>query len=104
MHAHKYKPTHSLYHCLKYHYLHKCLFNQDMVLYAQPVLQCADCLISHPVLFQRRKLFVFFDMAYQGFASGSVEEDAWAVRFFVSMGFEMFCAQSFSKNFGLYSE
>ncbi|XP_034464883.1 aspartate aminotransferase, cytoplasmic [Hippoglossus hippoglossus] len=52
----------------------------------------------------RRKLFVFFDSAYQGFASGSLEKDAWAVRYFVSMGFEMFCAQSFSKNFGLYNE
>ena len=47
---------------------------------------------------------MFFDSAYQGFASGSLDKDAWAVRYFVSMGFEMFCAQSFSKNFGLYSE
>lgn len=63
-------------------------------------------LVSSALLFflQRRKLFVFFDSAYQGFASGNLEKDAWAVRYFVSMGFEMFCAQSFSKNFGLYSE
>lgn len=47
---------------------------------------------------------MFFDSAYQGFASGNLEKDAWAVRYFVSLGFEMFCAQSFSKNFGLYSE
>lgn len=47
---------------------------------------------------------MFFDSAYQGFASGNLDKDAWAVRYFVSMGFEMFCAQSFSKNFGLYSE
>lgn len=47
---------------------------------------------------------MFFDSAYQGFASGSLDKDAWAVRYFVSMGFELFCAQSFSKNFGLYSE
>ncbi|XP_036402799.1 aspartate aminotransferase, cytoplasmic [Megalops cyprinoides] len=52
----------------------------------------------------RRGLFPFFDSAYQGFASGSLEKDAWAVRYFVSQGFEMFCAQSFSKNFGLYNE
>ncbi|KAG7257757.1 hypothetical protein CRUP_000938, partial [Coryphaenoides rupestris] len=52
---------------------------------------------------ERRRLFVFFDSAYQGFASGSLEKDAWAIRYFVSLGFEMFCAQSFSKNFGLYS-
>lgn len=53
---------------------------------------------------KRRKLFVFFDSAYQGFASGSLEKDAWAIRYFVSEGFELFVAQSFSKNFGLYNE
>lgn len=53
---------------------------------------------------QRRNLFAFFDSAYQGFASGNLEKDAWAVRYFVSQGFELFCAQSFSKNFGLYSK
>ncbi|KAF3688043.1 Aspartate aminotransferase, cytoplasmic [Channa argus] len=53
---------------------------------------------------KRRNLFVFFDSAYQGFASGSLEKDAWAIRFFVSEGFELFIAQSFSKNFGLYNE
>lgn len=64
---------------------------------------------GHPALTcfpssQRRFLFPFFDSAYQGFASGDLEKDAWAVRYFVSEGFELFCAQSFSKNFGLYSE
>ncbi|MCJ8730609.1 hypothetical protein PDJAM_G00186440 [Pangasius djambal] len=53
---------------------------------------------------KRRNLFAFFDSAYQGFASGNLEKDAWAVRYFVSQGFEIFCAQSFSKNFGLYNE
>ncbi|KAJ8284690.1 hypothetical protein COCON_G00035400 [Conger conger] len=53
---------------------------------------------------KRRNHFVFFDSAYQGFASGSLAKDAWAVRYFVSQGFELFCAQSFSKNFGLYNE
>ncbi|XP_029465960.1 aspartate aminotransferase, cytoplasmic [Rhinatrema bivittatum] len=53
---------------------------------------------------KRRHLFPFFDSAYQGFASGSLDKDAWAVRHFVSKGFELFCAQSFSKNFGLYNE
>jgi aspartate aminotransferase len=48
--------------------------------------------------------FPFFDCAYQGFASGSLEKDAWAVRYFVSQGFEVLVAQSYSKNFGLYSE
>lgn len=76
----------------------KCQFKQDTDLHILSL--CADCLI----FFQRRKLFVFFDSAYQGFASGNLEKDAWAIRYFVSLGFEMFCAQSFSKNFGLYSE
>lgn len=53
---------------------------------------------------QEKKLFPFFDSAYQGFASGELDKDAWAVRYFVSRGFELFCAQSFSKNFGLYNE
>ncbi|PIO15716.1 hypothetical protein AB205_0148060 [Aquarana catesbeiana] len=53
---------------------------------------------------ERRFLFPFFDSAYQGFASGNLDKDAWAVRYFVSQGFELFCAQSFSKNFGLYNE
>ncbi|MCJ1453036.1 Aspartate aminotransferase, cytoplasmic [Mycoblastus sanguinarius] len=51
-----------------------------------------------------RKHFPFFDCAYQGFASGNLENDAWAIRYFVSEGFEMCVAQSFAKNFGLYGE
>jgi len=53
---------------------------------------------------QEKDLFPFFDCAYQGFASGCLDTDAWAVRYFVSRGFELFCSQSFSKNFGLYNE
>lgn len=53
---------------------------------------------------KERKLFPFFDCAYQGFASGDLIKDAWAVRYFVSQGIELFCAQSFAKNFGLYSK
>ncbi|KAG0309620.1 Aspartate aminotransferase, cytoplasmic [Dissophora globulifera] len=48
--------------------------------------------------------FTFFDTAYQGFASGSLDKDAASIQYFVERGFEMFIAQSFSKNFGLYSE
>ncbi|XP_067008387.2 aspartate aminotransferase, cytoplasmic [Anabrus simplex] len=53
---------------------------------------------------QERKLFTFFDIAYQGFATGDLEKDAWPVRYFTERGFELFCAQSFSKNAGLYNE
>ena len=48
--------------------------------------------------------FPFFDCAYQGFASGSLARDAWAIRLFVEQGFELCIAQSFAKNFGLYGE
>ncbi|CAG9766522.1 unnamed protein product [Ceutorhynchus assimilis] len=53
---------------------------------------------------REKKLFPFFDSAYQGFASGDLDKDAWAVRSFVNQGFELFCAQSYAKNFGLYNE
>ncbi|KAJ3839824.1 aspartate amino-transferase [Lentinula raphanica] len=46
----------------------------------------------------------FFDCAYQGFASGDLDNDAWAVRFFVEKGVNMLVCQSFAKNAGLYGE
>lgn len=51
-----------------------------------------------------KKLFPFFDMAYQGFASGSTDRDAFAVRYFVSQGHQIALSQSFAKNMGLYGE
>lgn len=48
--------------------------------------------------------FPFFDCAYQGFASGDLSKDAWAIRYFVEQGFELCIAQSYAKNFGLYGE
>lgn len=53
---------------------------------------------------EQRQLFPFFDSAYQGFASGDLAKDAQTVRSFAARGLEFFCAQSFSKNFGLYNE
>lgn len=53
---------------------------------------------------QQRHLFPFFDTAYQGFASGSLEQDGWAINYFVEQGFELLIAQSYAKNFGLYGE
>jgi len=55
-------------------------------------------------IIRAKKHFPFFDCAYQGFASGDLESDAWAVRYFVEEGFELCVAQSFAKNFGLYGE
>ncbi|KAJ5127742.1 hypothetical protein N7448_008521 [Penicillium atrosanguineum] len=64
----------------------------------------------------KKRLFVVFDSAYQGFASGDPDADAWAIRYFYSTFFGdaslstsaipagMIVCQSFSKNFGLYGE
>ena len=41
---------------------------------------------------------------FQGFASGSLDADAQAVRMFVADGGECFAAQSYAKNMGLYGE
>ncbi|MFQ6642553.1 hypothetical protein Gotur_018814, partial [Gossypium turneri] len=49
-------------------------------------------------------LLPFFDSAYQGFASGSLDVDAQPVRTFVADGGECFIAQSYAKNMGLYGE
>lgn len=51
---------------------------------------------------RKKKHIPFFDSAYQGFASGDLAQDAMAVRYFASEGFEFLIAQSFAKNFGLY--
>jgi len=48
--------------------------------------------------------YAFFDTAYQGFASGDLERDATAVRYFVSRGVPLLVCQSFAKNAGLYGE
>ncbi|MEQ2182251.1 Aspartate aminotransferase, mitochondrial, partial [Goodea atripinnis] len=53
---------------------------------------------------QKRNLLVFFDMAYQGFASGDIDRDAWAVRHFIEAGHNIVLSQSFAKNMGLYGQ
>lgn len=55
-------------------------------------------------LIKQKKILPFFDMAYQGFASGSVDKDALAVRKFLADGHNILLAQSFAKNMGLYGE
>lgn len=61
---------------------------------------------------KRKKLCVVFDSAYQGFATGDPDDDAWAIRYFTEELINadqtgcsgLYIAQSFSKNFGLYGE
>lgn len=47
---------------------------------------------------------IFFDSAYQGFASGDLDQDAWPFRRFVQAGVPVMLSQSFAKNFGLYGQ
>ena len=53
---------------------------------------------------KEKEHYPFFDMAYQGFASGNTDQDAYPVRLFIEEGHGMFLAQSFAKNMGLYGE
>ncbi|XP_057873685.2 aspartate aminotransferase, cytoplasmic isozyme 1 [Cryptomeria japonica] len=55
-------------------------------------------------LIRSKDLLPFFDSAYQGFASGSLDTDAYSVRSFVADGGECLVAQSYAKNMGLYGE
>lgn len=49
-------------------------------------------------LVKEKKHFAFFDMAYQGFASGNTDTDAFALRHFVEEGHQIALCQSFAKN------
>ncbi|KAI8851926.1 pyridoxal phosphate-dependent transferase [Chytridium lagenaria] len=55
-------------------------------------------------LIKSKNHLAFFDMAYQGFASGDPTIDAFALRQFVADGHNVLLAQSFAKNLGLYGE
>lgn len=52
----------------------------------------------------KNSLFPFFDTAYQGFTSGSLDKDAYGLRYFIAKGFQMVICQSFAKTMGLYGE
>jgi aspartate/tyrosine/aromatic aminotransferase len=52
----------------------------------------------------KKKHVCWFDSAYQGFATGCLEKDAYAMRNFANAGLPLFVSQSFAKNFGLYGE
>lgn len=55
-------------------------------------------------LCQQQQLQVFFDNAYQGFASGDLESDAAPLRLFVDHNLSLLVGCSFAKNMGLYGE
>ncbi|TSO88125.1 Aspartate aminotransferase, cytoplasmic [Bagarius yarrelli] len=55
-------------------------------------------------ILMKRRLQPFFLLPSQGLHSRDIDQDAWALRYCVSMGMEVLCAQSFSHNFSLYGE
>ncbi|XP_050002763.1 putative aspartate aminotransferase, cytoplasmic 2 isoform X2 [Alexandromys fortis] len=55
-------------------------------------------------IIKSKHLFPFFDIPCQGLSTGDLEEDTRLLQYFVSLGFEFFCSQSLSKNFGIYDE
>lgn len=78
--------------------LHACAHNPTG---ADPTIEQWQILAN---IIQEKGHFPFFDCAYQGFASGDLDRDVAPIRLFVKQGLEVFCAQSYAKNFGLYSE
>ena len=56
-------------------------------------------------IMKKRKLFPLFDAAYLGFNSGNIDEDAFAIRYFVDkLEMEVAVCMSFAKNMGLYGK
>lgn len=55
-------------------------------------------------LMKEKNHFPFFDMAYQGFASGDCVRDAQAIDIFLTDGHSVGCSQSYAKNMGLYGQ
>jgi len=55
-------------------------------------------------LMKEKGHLAFFDCAYQGFASGDADADAFSIRHFVEEGHQIMLSQSFAKNFGLYGQ
>ncbi|ELR25647.1 glutamicoxaloacetic transaminase, mitochondrial, putative [Acanthamoeba castellanii str. Neff] len=53
---------------------------------------------------KERRHVVFFDCAYQGFASGDIDRDGAAFRYFAQEGHQVLVAQSYAKNMGLYGQ
>ncbi|KAG8512491.1 putative aspartate aminotransferase, cytoplasmic 2, partial [Galemys pyrenaicus] len=53
---------------------------------------------------ENKQIFPFFDINWQGFLTGDLDEDTRFLNYFVCHGFEFFCSQYLSKSFGIYDE
>jgi len=78
--------------------LHVCAHNPTGMDLTQ-----AEWIEIHRVV-QAKKHLPFFDMAYQGFATGDLDKDSYALRLFADSGMNLCLSQSYSKNFGLYGQ
>lgn len=78
--------------------LHSCAHNPTGV---DPTTDEWDVLAE---VFKEKNLLPFFDTAYQGYATGDIDRDAYSVRSFISKGLRPIIAQSYAKNLGLYGE
>ena len=55
-------------------------------------------------IFEDKEFLPFFDSAYQGYASGDPDADAFSIRLFEAAGLNPIVAQSYAKNLGVYGE
>jgi len=78
--------------------LHMCAHNPTGV---DPTPEQWDAIAE---LVERKKLYAFFDSAYQGYGSGDLVKDRYAVELFGRKGLSFMISQSYSKNMGLYGE
>jgi len=78
--------------------LHMCAHNPTGV---DPTTEQWDAIAE---LVERKKLYAFFDSAYQGYGSGDLVKDRYAVELFGRKGLSFMISQSYSKNMGLYGE
>jgi len=53
---------------------------------------------------KKKEHVCLFDCAYQGFASGNPDNDAFSLREFAKQGINIVATQSYAKNLGLYGE
>jgi aspartate/tyrosine/aromatic aminotransferase len=78
--------------------LHLCAHNPTGV---DPTIEQWNAIANICV---EQKLQVFFDNAYQGFASGDLASDARPLQLFINKGLNVLVACSYAKIFGLYGE
>jgi len=76
--------------------LHACAHNPTGV---DPTPEQWNIIVKE---FQKKNHLVFFDMAYQGFASGELQTDNYPIRLWQQMGIPFMLSQSFAKSLGLY--